>query len=131
MSQSGTATDYMSRKLVTFTPDMDIHLAIRVLLDNRISGAPVVDQRGKLIGILSKKDCLNVAFSTSYHQERGGAVSDFMSTDVQVVDAETDIVEIAQKFVNSGFHRFPVLRDDNLVGVITRHDVLRALEELW
>lgn len=131
MSKSGTVNDFMSTDLVTLTPSLDIHRAIDALLENRISGAPVLDAGGKLVGILTKKDCLKVAFSASYHKERGGRVSDFMSAEIETVDAEADIVEVAELFLGSQFRRFPVMRDGRLVGVISRHDVLRALQELW
>jgi CBS domain-containing protein len=131
MTQLGSVNDYMSTELVIFTPDMDIHRAIKLLLEKRISGAPVLDDRGELVGMLTKKDCLKIAFSASYHQEWGGKVSDFMSREVDSVPAGTDIVEIAERFLNSRFHRFPVTQDDRLVGIISRHDVLRSLEDLW
>lgn len=131
MSRLGNANDYMSTELVTFTPDTDIHRAISLLLEKRISGAPVVNDRGELVGILTKKDCLKIAFSASYHKEWGGNVSDFMSRDVQTVDADTDIVEVAERFLKSKFHRYPVTRKARLVGIISRHDVLRSLEDLW
>lgn len=131
MNQSAIARDYMSSDLVTFTPDMDIHRAIKLLLQNRISGAPVMDNSGKLVGILSKKDCLKVAFSASYHQDWGGRVSDYMSHDVHTIDADTDIVKVAEIFLKSSYRRFPVMSNDRLVGQISRHDVLTALEQLW
>ncbi len=121
----------MATDLITVTPDMDIHRAIKLLLERRISGAPVVDGRGELVGILSKKDCLEVAFSASYHQEWGGAVSEYMSHDVQTVEAGTDIVEVAELFRKGRYRRFPVMSNNRLVGQISRHDILRALEELW
>ncbi len=131
MTQLGTVHDYMSTELITFTPDMDIHRAIRRLLKERISGAPVLDDRGDLVGMLTKKDCLKIAFSASYHEEWGGSVSDFMSRDVESVRFDADMVEVAERFLNSRYHRFPVMRDDRLVGVISRHDVLRSLDDLW
>jgi CBS domain-containing protein len=131
MSKSATAADYMSSKLITLAPDMDIHGAMRLLLSNRISGAPVIDAEGNLVGILSKKDCLKVAFNASYHQEWGGRVSEYMSREVQTVEAETDVVEVAERFLKGPFRRFPVMSGNRLVGQISRHDVLRALEELW
>ena len=121
----------MSKELVTFTPDTDIHRAIKVLLEKRISGAPVVDERGDLVGILSKKDCLKVAFSTSYHKEPGGPVSGYMSRDVETVEAGADIVEVAEKFVKGPYRRFPVVESGRLVGQLSRHDILRAIEQLW
>ena len=131
MNRSATARDYMSAKPITVGPDMDIHQAIRLLLKNRISGAPVVDGQGNLIGIISKKDCLKVAFRAGYHKERAGPVSDYMSRQVRTVEAGTDIVAVAEQFLKGPFRRFPVLADNRLVGQISRHDVLRALEDLW
>lgn len=131
MTDRATASDYMSAGPVTFTPETDIHRAIRALLEHRISGAPVLDAEGRLVGVLTKKDCLKIAFSASYHREFGGPVAEFMSTEVKTVEADCDIVEVAELFLNSRFHRFPVVRGGRLVGVISRHDVLRALEDLW
>jgi CBS domain-containing protein len=121
----------MAVKLITLTPDMDIHLAIKTLLDKRISGAPVVDGRGDLVGVLSKKDCFKVAFSASYYKDWGGRVSDYMTAEVQTIDADTDIVEVAELFLNNPFRRYPVMSDERLVGQISRHDVLKALQDLW
>ncbi len=131
MSPSPIARDYMSKDLVTVTPGTDIHRAIRVLLEKRISGAPVVDERGDLVGILSKKDCLKVAFSASYHKELGGPVSEYMSRDVQIIEAGTDIVEVAEMFVKGPYRRFPVMDNGRLVGQISRHDILKAIEQFW
>ena len=131
MNKSARARDYMSAKLITLTPDMEIHQAINLLLKNRISGAPVIDRAGDLVGILSKKDCLKVAFSASYHQDWGGKVLEYMSAEVETVEADTDIVEVAERFVKGPYRRFPVMSDGRLVGQISRHDVLRALEDLW
>ena len=131
MSDLATVRQYMTTKLVTFLPEMDLHTAIRLLLRHQISGAPVVNAQGDLVGILSKRDCLKVAFSASYHQDRAGPVSDYMSHDVVTVEADARLVEVAERFVSGTFRRFPVLDGGRLVGVISRHDVLRALEELW
>ena len=102
-----------------------------MLLDKSLSGAPVVDGEGNLVGVLSKKDCLKVAFSASYHKDWGGPVSDYMNRDVQTVEADTDIVEVAEIFLKGPYRRFPVMENGRLVGQISRHDVLRALDELW
>ncbi len=131
MEASRTARDFMTTDLVTVTPEQDIHRAIKVLLERQISGAPVVDSHGRLVGILSMKDCLKVAFAASYHQEWGGRVSEFMSPEVITIEADTDIVEVTQIFLRSRFRRYPVMADGRLVGVLSRYDVLRALEELW
>jgi len=131
MSPSPKARDYMSTDLVAFTPDTDIHRAIGMLLKNRFSGAPVVDEQGRLVGILSSKDCLRVAFSASYHKEPGGTVSDYMSREVKTVDAAADIVKVAEMFVKGPYRRFPVMENGRMVGLLNRRDILKAIEDLW
>ncbi len=131
MSQTATAKDYMTRDVITVTPDMDIHSAIKMLVDNKISGAPVVDTSGTLVGILSTRDCLKVAFSASYHKDTGGRVTEYMSENVKTIDAGAEIVEVADLFLKSRYRRFPVTANDRLVGLISRYDVLKALEDLW
>ena len=83
-----------------------------------------------LIGVLSEQDCMKVALHAGYHGDYGGRVSDFMSTDVQTVNAEMSIVDLAQLFVDSSYRRFPVTQQNRLVGQISRRDVLRALASL-
>jgi len=121
--------DIMATELVTFSPETIIHKAIQVLLDKRLSGAPVIDETNTLVGVLSKKDCLRIVLSSSYHQDWGGTVAQYMSPEVVTVDAGTDLVSAAEYFLNSNFRRFPVLRDGQLVGQISRVDVLQALIE--
>lgn len=124
-----TVADIMATRLVTFTPDTNIHAAIRILLDQRLSGAPVVDADGTVVGMLSKKDCLKIVFSARYHDDWGGPVREFMSAPVETLDAGQDLVSAAQVFLDSHFRRFPVLRDGALVGQVSRYDVLKALTE--
>jgi len=131
MNESTKVSNYMSKNLITLTPNMDIHRAVNTLLDNRISGAPVLDNRDELVGILTKKDCIKVAFSASYHKERGGSVSEFMSSNVKTVSVDANIVEVAERFLNYPYRSYPAMQDDRLVGIIARHDILRALERLW
>ncbi len=129
--RSARVKDFMTADPVSLAPDMDIHRAMKILLEREISGAPVLDEQGGLVGILSIKDCLKVAFSASYHREWGGPVSEFMSSEVQTIESDTDIVEAAELFLKVRYRRFPVVTNGRLDGLISRYDVLRALEELW
>jgi CBS domain-containing protein len=122
--------DFMAGSLVTFKPDTDVLDAIHELVQHRFAGAPVVNDQGDLVGMLSELDCLKVALNAGYHQQWGGPVGDFMTPEVESVDADMNIIDLAQKFLNSGFRRFPVLRNNRLVGQISRRDALRALGEL-
>ena len=122
--------DHMTRTLVTFKRETNILDAIHTLVEHRIAGAPVVDDAGNLIGMLSELDCLKVALQAGYYGEYGGPVADYMSDDVMTVNAEMSIVDLAQRFLDSRFRRFPVTDRNRLVGQISRRDVLRALEVL-
>lgn len=128
---SGTIEDYMATDLVTFTPADDIIDAMRVLLETHYSGAPVLDQDGQLVGVLSKKDCLAIVYNTAYHQDWGGRVEQYMSRKVETIDADCGILEVAEKFLKSSFRRFPVLREGRLVGQISRYDILRAIDNTY
>ncbi len=131
MPKSVTVRDYMSANLVTLTPDMEILRAVHTLVEHGISGAPVIDDHGNLVGMLSERDCMKVALSAGYHGEYAGRVSEFMSPGVNTVDADASILEIAEMFLRERFRRYPVMKDNRLVGQISRHDVLRALENFW
>ena len=122
--------DYMSKTLVTFKPDTNVLDAVHTLVKHRIAGAPVVDDAGTMVGMLSELDCLKVALQAGYYGEYGGPVSDYMSSNVQTVNMEMSIIDLAQRFLDSNFRRFPVTDKNRLVGQISRRDVLRALELL-
>ena len=128
---NATIEDYMATDLVTFSPEEDIVRAMRILLETRYSGAPVLDRDGQLVGVLSKKDCLAIVYNTAYHQDWGGRVEQYMSRKVETIDAASSILEAAEKFLSSSFRRFPVLRDGRLVGQISRFDILRAIDERY
>jgi CBS domain-containing protein len=72
--------DYMTPNPVTFAPDMEILHAIHLLVDRKISGGPVIDARGNLVGMLTEQDCLQVALNACYHGELGGRVDEFMAS---------------------------------------------------
>ncbi len=122
--------DLMTRKPLTFAPDMDLLEAARMLLDRRASGAPVVDALGNLVGMLTERDYLNAVLSATYHRDSGGSVDDYMTRDVQTVDAEESLMDVASRFVEAKHRSYPVMEDNRLVGVISRHDVIRAMFDL-
>lgn len=130
MIHSIAVKDYMSASLVTFTPDMDVMNAIDVLVKHRISGAPVVNDRGSLVGLLSEKDCMQVAVQAGYYEQLGGRVEDYMTKNVITVEAESSVLEVAKLFMEKGPRRYPVVEDNRLVGQISRRDVLKALVDM-
>jgi len=131
MLSSINVKNYMTANLITFKPDTAVMDAIALLLQNRISAAPVVDKRGNLVGMLSEKDCMKVALQASYHEERGGKVSEYMSRNVKTVNLDDSLLDVARLFLEDPYKRYPVMRDNVLVGQISRKDVLKALKDLW
>ena len=122
-----TIADYMTRHLVTLTEETSVLEAIQKLLNHRITSAPVLDKTGHLMGMFSEKDGMKVALECSYNQSMSGKVTEFMSTDVVTVDADASIVDLAEKFEASTVRSYPVYEDNQLVGLVSRTDVLRAL----
>ena len=80
-----TIKDVMATDLITFKPDTPIESAIKSFLENKISGAPVVNEQGDLIGMLSEKDCLGTLFESSYYNNPSGYVKDYMSTELSTI----------------------------------------------
>ncbi len=125
-----SARDFMSDHLVTFLPDMRVLDAIHLLVEKQISGAPVVDARGNLVGILTERDCIAEVLGARYHGQSAGLVKEFMSRDVESVETDTSLVDIAKNFVDSKYRRYPVMDNNRLVGIISRRDILRAVLDL-
>ena len=109
MLKSIKVRDYITRNLVTFRPEMNLFTAINRLLEHRISGAPVVDGQGHLVGLLSEGDCLRGILSGAYYESAGGDVSAYMTTEVEVISPEADIIEISERFLRGRRRRLPVV----------------------
>ena len=131
MIETKTAKQAMSGSLVTLHPEMDVLQALRILVEERISGAPVIDQIGNLVGMLTERDCMRIALDAGYHSEDGGRVERVMTRKVETADAHAPITEIAERFANRRFRRMPVVEQGRVIGVISRRDVLRCLEAAW
>ncbi|MGY6275008.1 CBS domain-containing protein [Methylomonas sp. MgM2] len=119
--------DYMSEHIATVKPDTDVAVAFKIMLDNKVTSVPVVDTNGKLVGIFSEKDGMKVVVESAYNQGMSGKVGEFMSKDLFTVDAEESLVDVAAKFQNTPIRSFPVFKNGEMVGMISRVDVLRAL----
>ena len=123
----------MTRELITFKKDTDINAVIRSLLDNRISGAPVLDEDGSVVGLIDDKDCLNVLFGNVYNRlpTTSETVSKYMSNVMKSISVNQNILDVATVFISSPYKRLLVMDDDDkLVGQISRRDILRAIKEL-
>ena len=131
MLRSVLVKDHMTKNPVTLGPEMEIRQAVHLLINKDISGAPVLDVHGRLVGVLTERDCMRVALQADYHAEPGGLVKEFMSENPQWVGPEQSILTLADLFINGRFHRYPVVDNGRLVGVISRRDVMRAMGKYY
>ena len=130
MLNAATVGQYMSTSVIALAGDMDIIEAGRVFVTHSISGAPVVDGSGRVIGLLTERDCLRMTVQAGYYGDPGGRVSEFMTREVTCVSPAMSILDLAELFLNASYHRYPVIEEGRLIGIISRRDVLRALLDL-
>lgn len=119
--------DHMTTDVETLHPDTEIAHAAQFLVAQEISGAPVVDELGRLVGILTERDCIEVAMQADYYGEPGGLVSDYMTPEPQTVSPEQSILTLAEMFIRDTYRRYPVVDNGRMVGIISRRDVMRAM----
>lgn len=125
--------DYMTKKLITFKPDTEIMAVIDSLLKNRITGAPVLNDNGEVVGLIDDKDCLHVLMSSAYNNQpvARDTVSDYMSNVMKSISVDADLLDAASVFTSTPYKRLIVVdKAGKLVGQISRRDVLRAIKEL-
>jgi CBS domain-containing protein len=118
-----SARDIMSTPVVTVWPSMTVTDLAKVLSDKRISGAPVVDHRGKIIGIVSEADILSRRLGED-------TVRAIMTTDVVAVGENESVQEISLLLSIKRINRVPVLRDGAVLGIVSRTDIVRAMAGL-
>jgi CBS domain-containing protein len=112
----------MHRDVVSICPNASVEEAIELLLEHGISGAPVLDNAGKLCGIITQFQLLEVMYDP---QIRNGKVCDFMTRNVLTIDEDATLSTAVSLFVMHRIRRLPVVRDGEVVGVISRSDLLR------
>ena len=120
--------DIMSRNLIVFKPNETIHEVMSKFIKYRISGGPVVNEKGDLIGVISEADCMKEVSESRYFNLPilDKSVSKFMTTKVDTIEASKTIFEAASYFFKTSRRRFPVLDNEKLVGQISRKDIVIA-----
>ena len=143
------ATDVMTPNVITVDPDMSIQVLATLLSERGISGAPVVDASGRMLGIVSEGDLLHRAelgterreqrrpswwlehfasgLARDYVKSHGRTVKDIMTRDVVTVEEETDLADVATLLETNQIKRVPVMRGGKIVGIVSRANLVRAL----
>jgi len=138
--------ELMKKDVIVIKKGASYQEVSKILVDNKISGAPVVDEEGKIIGVVSEKDLFRAiypGYSEFYESpeshldfeklEEGAKstgdkkVEEFMSTRLIIADPETPVLKIGALMVASGIHRVPVVENGKVVGMVSRRDIYRAI----
>ena len=126
-----TVTDIMARSEMTLSPETNIYRAVQLLLNHRLSGAPVVDAEGRLVGILTEKDCLKALAAEAFDGLPEGHVQDYMTRDVDTVTPTASLYDIVGRFLGKTYRKVPVVDDQGrVIGQVSRRDTLRAMESI-
>ncbi len=129
MLQSVNGRDYMSRKPVTFSPDTNIFQAIHELLTHKISGGTVINDKNEVVGVLSEFDCLKAILDGSYYGEVNGTVEQYMTANVETINADVDILEVAKRLLDGKRRRLPVIEDGKFAGQFSIRSILKAVKD--
>jgi CBS domain-containing protein len=144
------AEDVMTRDVISIDPDATVLQAARLMLQHRISGLPVIDKAGKLVGVLSEGDFLRRRethterhrsrwleflmgpgrMAAEYTHSHGNKVSEAMTAEVQTVTDVTSLEDIVELMERHRIKRVPVLCGNEVVGIITRSNLMRAMVSL-
>jgi len=144
------ARDIMTRDVVTVKPDEEIEKVAQLLVENKISGIPVVDDDQHRVGIITEKDLIvragelkvpfyitlfdsiiflenPIRFSNSLKQYTASKVGDAMTKEVWAVKEDEEVSKVVEIMQKKNINRVPVVRNGKLVGIISRNDVLKVL----
>lgn len=125
-------SDYMTRKLITFSPDQSMEDVIEKLIRDKISGGPVVNEKNELVGIISEGDCIKHISDSRYYNMplEKSKVENHMVRNVETIDGNMNIFDAAKKFLEAKRRRFPIVENGKLAGQISQKDILKATVKL-
>jgi CBS domain-containing protein len=131
-----TVDEVMAREVLAVRPDISLRTAAELMLEHAISGMPVVDEEGRLMGMVSKTDVVRhrladedesgVMLPSGQHLLDGTLVEDVMTQHVLIVTESASLTEAAKVMVNAGVHRVPVVNARGVLsGLVTTSDIVR------
>ena len=122
-------SDFMARRLVTLTPDMDALKAVGLLLRNHISGAPVKDATGRYVGVFSEKTSMKAILDGAYDRVPACSVDAYTDRDpARLISPQATLLDVIRLFMKTHFRRLPVVSEGYILGQVSRRDVLRAAD---
>ncbi|MCJ8338985.1 MAG: CBS domain-containing protein [Pseudomonadales bacterium] len=129
MFRSVNALDYMTAQPVVVKPDTNIFNVIHEIIVHKVSGASVVDENKKLVGVISEIDCLRAILDGSYYNQVDGTAADFMTAEVETVSTPIDILAVATRMVANQRRRIPVVENGKFIGQLSVRSILKAIKD--
>ena len=124
------AKDVMTTDVISAQRETPIYEAIRLMVENNITGLPVVNNDMTLAGIISEKDVLQLLYDCEdLRHGHAGRVESFMTPQVVTFDQEDNLIAVCNCLIKNHFRRVPVLADGKLVGIISRKDLIKFILE--
>jgi CBS domain-containing protein len=124
-----TVRDIMHSEIVSVAPNALIEHALDLMIEFKISGLPVVDDEGTLVGVISEFDALALMCDESHEYWPVEPVVGLMSTHVESVSPDMLVTDLAHRFHDGNIRRFPVVEAGRLVGIVSRRDAVKALRD--
>src|SRR5271169_2663931 len=144
------AHQIMTRPVISVSPESTIVDAANIMLQKHVSGLPVLDATGRLVGIISEGDFIRRSeigterkrgrflkfilgsgkAATDFVHEHGGKVGEIMTSEPLTITEDTDLEQIVRLMESNGVKRLPVTRGDQVVGIVSRANLLRAVASL-
>ena len=122
--------DIVRRNITPLSTDLMLAEAVEQILASGLIGLPVVNSERRLVGFLSEQDCIAQMLSGTYHSDSRKVVADLMHREPLFVTPEESVIDIAQRMQDNKPKVYPVIQEYELLGVISRKDVLKALSEM-
>jgi CBS domain-containing protein len=121
--------DYMLTNPIKVKEDDNLSYAMKIIIDNKVSGVCVIDEKKALVGVLSEMDCLAAILKATYNEVGVGLVNEYMTKDVIVAHPSEDIINLAQDMLKTNQRRRPVVEDGKLVGQVSCRQLLTAVKK--
>lgn len=122
-----SAKDVMSKRVTTVREDAKIMDVIRLLVEHKVTGLPVVSEDMRLLGMVTEKDILKMLL---YEQDvKDISVADLMTTEITYFAEDDDLMSVFKGLVESNFRRVPIVSEGELVGIISRRDIIKLLSK--
>ncbi len=131
MIHSIDAESYIIGNPVTFYEDTDLFQAIHVLLEQKLTGATVINYDNEIIGVISELDCLKAILDGAYYGQVGGSVGDYMTRSVQTIEHSEglDILAVAKLMIDGKRRRLPIVAGGKFIGQVSCRSILQAVKD--